>query len=67
MHFFVFIKALSIFVQKLLFTTKLYLRDLRYKFVIEQYKKVKEIRSEKHLEIERKKAKEGIPLINIRK
>jgi len=67
MHFFVFIKALSIFVQKLLFTTKLYLRDLRYKFVIEQYKKVKEIRSEKHLEIERKKAKEGITLINIRK
>lgn len=43
-----------------------YHRD-RYPFVIEHYKRVKEIGLEKHFEEERKKAKEGITLIDIRK
>ena len=43
-----------------------YHRD-RYPFVIENYNRVKEIGLEKHLEEERKKAKNGITLIDIRK
>jgi len=43
-----------------------YHRD-RYPFVIENYNRVKEIGLEKHLAEERKKAKNGITLIDIRK
>jgi hypothetical protein len=43
-----------------------YHRD-RYPFVIQNYKKVKEEGLEKHLEEERKKAKEGTSLTDIRK
>jgi hypothetical protein len=43
-----------------------YQRD-RYPFVIENYNRVKEIGLEKHLAEERKKAKNGITLIDIRK
>jgi transcription elongation factor Elf1 len=43
-----------------------YHRD-RYPFVIEHFKRVKEIGLEKHLEEERKKAEKGITLIDIRR
>ena len=43
-----------------------YHRD-RYPFVIENYNRVKEIGLEKHLAEERKKARNGITLIDIRK
>ena len=43
-----------------------YQRD-RYPFVIENYNRVKEIGLEKHLAEERKEAKNGITLIDIRK
>jgi hypothetical protein len=43
-----------------------YHRD-RYPFVIENYNRVKEIGLEKHLAEERKKVKNGITLIDIRK
>lgn len=43
-----------------------YHRD-RYPFVIDHYKRVKEIGLEKHLEEERKKVQDGITLVDIRK
>ena len=43
-----------------------YQRD-RYPFVIEHYHRVKKIGLEKHLEEERKKTRDGITLIDIRK